>query len=350
MTGHSPTSSKPLIAAALGQKPSRYPVWFMRQAGRYLPEYREIRAKLDFVQLCRTPDLAAEVTIQPLRRFDLDAAIIFSDILIPCTAMGQTLTFDKGHGPRLSNAVRDIASLKHLRHPEVAKELGYVGEAISKTKTMLRADQTMIGFAGAPFTVASYMIEGAGSKEFTEVKKLLFTQPQVLAGLLELLADVTVDYLKMQVAAGADIVMLFDTWAGQLTVADYVQHALPVTNRVLATMRSAGVPVIYYPGQGSDRLWELKDCPANIISIDWRTRIDRAVSILRDIGCQAGVQGNLDPQIMIAPEQLIRSRTRAVVEAAKSARSHIFNVGHGLLPHTPPEALGWVVDELRRNQ
>jgi len=320
----------------------------MRQAGRYLPEYREIRATLDFVQLCRSPELAAEVTIQPLRRFDLDAAIIFSDILIPCTAMGQDLTFDKGHGPRLTPPIRGASDLARLRHPDADKELGYVGEAIAKTKTMLRPDQTMIGFAGAPFTVASYMIEGSGSKEFTEVKRLLFTQPDVFKNLLNLLGDVTIDYLRMQIRAGADVVMLFDTWAGQLTVGDYVTQVLPVTSRVISAIRNSGTPVIYFPGQGSDRLYELKDCPANMFSIDWRTRLSRATKILADIGSTAGVQGNLDPQSLIGTEADIRARTRNILEEARGARSHIFNVGHGLLPHTPPEALSWVVDEVRR--
>ena len=162
--------SKPLIDAALGRKPSRQPVWFLRQAGRYLPEYMQVRAKMDFVELCRTPKMAAEITIQPLRRFDLDAAIIFSDILIPCTAMGQELTFGKGHGPQLSNPVRGAADLKKLRKPSADRELGYVGEAIAETKRQLQPGQAMIGFAGAPFTVASYMIEGQGSKDYTEVK------------------------------------------------------------------------------------------------------------------------------------------------------------------------------------
>jgi uroporphyrinogen decarboxylase len=206
----------------------------------------------------------------------------------------------------------------------------------------------MIGFAGAPFTVASYMIEGAGSKEFTEVKRLLFTQPKVFAELMSLLGNVTVDYLKMQIKAGADVVMLFDTWAGQLTVADYVAHVLPITSHVISEIRNSGTPIIYFPGQGSDRLYEMRECNANIFSIDWRTRLGRATKILADIGSNAGVQGNLDPQCLIGPEADIRARTRGILEEARTARSHIFNVGHGLLPHTPPEALGWVVDEIRK--
>jgi uroporphyrinogen decarboxylase len=341
--------TKPLLEAARGRRPSRYPVWFMRQAGRYLPEYRELRAKTDFIGCCQTPALASEITLQPLRRYDLDAAIIFSDILTPCIAMGQTLTFDKGEGPRLDKPVRSSADLKALKRPDAQRDLGYVGEAIAKTKAGMRPEQTMIGFAGAPFTVATYMIEGEGSKNFTEVKRLLFTDPKTLTSLLELIADMTVDYLKMQIAAGADMVMLFDTWAGQLTPTDYRTFVLPVTKRVLAAVRSGGTPVAYFPGQGSDRMYELAGLEVDVISVDWRTRLSRAGQILKSTGLDVTLQGNLDPQLLIADESAVRERTREIMkEASGAARAHIFNVGHGLLPHTPPQALTWVIDELRR--
>ena len=345
-----PPSMKPLIQAARGQTPSRWPVWFMRQAGRYLPEYREIRAGVDFVTMCKRADLAAEVTWQPLRRYDLDAAIIFSDILMPPMAMGQTLTFDKGHGPRLDKPVRSLADVKSLKMADAQKDLGFVGEAIALTKTKLKPEQTMIGFAGAPFTVASYMIEGQGSKEFTEVKKLIFREPDVMKALLEKLAAVTTDYLKMQIKAGADTVMLFDTWAGQVSPSVYRNMIFPMTNKIIADVKDAtGVPVIYFPGQGSDRLYELTGCHADVISIDWRTRLANAGKILKGLGLNVTLQGNLDPQALLAPEAEIRSMVHAMkAEASASARSHIFNVGHGLLPHTPPESLSIVIDELRK--
>jgi uroporphyrinogen decarboxylase len=343
-------SMQPLIQASRGQAPSRWPVWFMRQAGRYLPEYREIRAGVDFVTMCKRADLAAEVTWQPLRRYDLDAAIIFSDILMPPMAMGQTLTFDKGHGPRLDKPVRSMADVKSLKMADAQKDLGFVGEAIALTKTKLKPEQTMIGFAGAPFTVASYMIEGQGSKEFTEVKKLIFREPDVMKALLEKLATVTTDYLKMQIKAGADTVMLFDTWAGQVSPSVYRHMIFPMTNKIIADVKDAtGVPVIYFPGQGSDRLYELTGCHADVISIDWRTRLSNAGKILRGLGLNVTLQGNLDPQALLAPESEIRSMVLAMkTEASASARSHIFNVGHGLLPHTPPESLSIVIDELRK--
>lgn len=348
---HTASSNKPLIQAALGQTPDRWPVWFMRQAGRYLPEYRAVRADVDFVTMCKSPNLAAEVTWQPLRRYDLDAAIIFSDILIPCIAMGQDLTFDKGHGPRLNAPVRSLEDVKNLKQPNASKDLGFVGDAIALTKTKLKPEQTMIGFAGAPFTVASYMIEGQGSKEFTEVKKLIFADRAVIKNLLDKIAEVTVDYLMMQVQAGADALMLFDTWAGQVSPEIYRDLVFPVTNLVLSeTKRRTGVPLIYYPGQGSDRMYELAGCAADVISVDWRTRLMRAGKILKETGLNVTLQGNLDPQALLAPESQLRSMVRALkVEAKTSARAHIFNVGHGLLPHTPPESLSIVVDELRKS-
>ena len=341
---------KPLIQAALGQTPDRWPVWFMRQAGRYLPEYRAVRADVDFVTMCKRPDLAAEVTWQPLRRYDLDAAIIFSDILMPPMAMGQELTFDKGHGPRLNAPIRTMADVKALKNADATKDLGFVGDAIALTKTKLKPEQTMIGFAGAPFTVASYMIEGQGSKEFTEVKKLIFCEPAVIKALLEKITEVTVNYLIMQVKAGADALMLFDTWAGQVSPMVYRDLVFPTTNRILTEVKKAtGVPLIYYPGQGSDRMYELSGCAADVISVDWRTRLSRAGKILKDTGLNVTLQGNLDPQALLAPEAELRAMVRAIKEEAKSAaRAHIFNVGHGLLPHIPPESLTIVIDELRK--
>jgi uroporphyrinogen decarboxylase len=338
-----------LVDAAFGYATPRIPIWFLRQAGRYLPEYMAVRKNVDFVELCRRPDLASEVTLQPLRRYDVDAAIIFSDILIPCTAMGQTLTFDKGHGPELSNTVRSAADLARLRHPNAEKELGYVGDAIGLTKKGLRPEQTMIGFAGAPFTVASYMIEGSGSKTFTEVKKLRYQDPQTFRGLLDLLADVTAEYLLMQVKAGADCLMLFDTWANQMTSADYRDYVFPAVNKVIEHVKARwDGPVIYYPGQSLELLFELNGVRADVLAIDWRARLPRAVALIENLGLNVSVQGNLDPQAMLAPEPLLRQMVRDVLEAGTKARGHIFNVGHGLQPHTPPESVAIAIDEVRR--
>ncbi len=342
-------SNKPLLEAALGRTPGRYPVWFLRQAGRYLPEYREVRAKVDFTTLCQTPHLAAEVTWQPLRRYDVDASIIFSDILIPCVGMGQKLTFDKGEGPVLSNPVRSDADLKNLKRADAHKDLGYVGEAIALTKTKLTPTQTMIGFAGAPFTVASYMIEGGSSKNFTEVKRLMIKSPDTFKALLNFISEVTIDYLTMQHQSGADILMLFDTWAGQVTPEDYKTLVLPHVKVITSALKQKGVPVIYFPGQGADRLCELSGLEVDVIAVDWRTRLSHAKKLLKDSGLTVTLQGNLDPQKLIGSEAYIRQEVRSILNEVKAAnlRGHIFNLGHGLLPHTPPESLSWVIDELR---
>lgn len=343
--------TKTLIQAALGHPAKRKAVWFLRQAGRYLPEYMEIRKNIEFTDLCKTPKMAAEVTLQPLRRFDVDAAIIFSDILVPCMEMGQTLTFGKGHGPQLSQPVRGASDLAALRKPDAEKELGYVGDAIKLTKDGLGPQQTMIGFAGAPFTVASYMIEGSGSKVYTEVKKLLFTEPATFKGLLDLLVEVTVDYLSMQVKAGADCLMLFDSWAGNLSAKDYKDFAFPAVQKIIRAVKDrCDVPFIYYPGQGTDLYFELGGFNGDVIAVDWRTRLSRAISLLDNAGLEVSVQGNLDPQTLVGPEELVRERTQVILEEAQKARGHIFNVGHGLLPHLSPESLNWVIDEIRKSE
>ncbi len=340
---------KPLVEAAFGRKPDRQPIWFLRQAGRYLPEYMKIRSTVSFTELCASPELASEVTLQPLRRYDVDAAIIFSDILIPPTAMGQELTFGKGHGPQLSNTVRSADDLARLKSPDVEKDLGYVGDAIQLTKKGLSPTQTMIGFAGAPFTVATYMIEGSGSKVFTEVKKLLYGNLDTFKGLLELLTEVTIDYLSMQVRAGADCLMLFDTWANQLTAFDYHQHVLPCMKLITDEIKSRHpeIPLIYYPGQGSDLHRELLGLNVDVIAVDWRTRLNEAIANLKKLNMDYSVQGNLDPQALLGNEGFVRARVRQVIENATEARGHIFNVGHGLLPHLDPDSLSWVIDEIR---
>lgn len=351
--------SLPLVQEALGQNHSaRIPVWFMRQAGRYLPEYMAIRSGMEFTDLCRNPAAAAEVTLQPLRRFDLDAAIIFSDILIPCTALGQSLTFGKGHGPQLSPALRTRDVFASFARPDVKKSLGYVGDAIAQTRAVLPSGKALIGFAGAPFTVGTYMIEGASSKDFSETKRVLFQEPELFRDVMKYLRDVTVDYLLMQVEAGADIVMVFDTWAGNLAPADYFEHVWPVTADLLATVRAvSGVPVIYFSGQGSDRIPGIAASggPAfDVLSVDWRVQMSYAASLVQKSSAKVAFQGNLDPQVLMGPEEFVRARVRAILDEAGAAKSggaihgHIFNVGHGLLPHTRPESITWVIDEIRQ--
>ena len=343
------STDKPLLSAATGGRPRRHPVWFLRQAGRYLPEYREIRKSMTFLELCRDPARASEVTLQPLKRFDLDAAIIFSDILIPPAHMGQTLTFDKGHGPMLSNPVRSAAALKKLQLPNWEKDAGYTGEAIAKTKSSLNPSQTMIGFAGAPFTVASYMIEGGSSKTFSEVKKLMFSQPEVFGELMSMLVETTKDYLSMQVRAGAEALMLFDTWAGNLAAGDYKRYVFPHMESLLKSVKSLGVPLTGFPGQGGEVLYDAAGLDFDVLAVDWRVPLNRAEAILSDLGspCKC-LQGNLDPLVLSQNDEgFVRERVRSVLESAPKTRAHIFNVGHGVLPTTSPEAITQAIDELR---
>lgn len=343
------SSKKPFIQVAYGQAADRTPIWFMRQAGRYLPEYRAIRAELDFVTLVKTPKQAAEVTIQPLRRFDLDAAIIFSDILIPCTAMGQTLTFDKGHGPVLTEPVRSAKDVAALKTTGGDRDLGYVGEAIALTKAQLNPKQTMIGFAGAPFTVGCYMIEGGGSKQFTHVRRMMYEEPAAYRDLLTKIVEISADYLRMQVESGAEALMLFDTWAGELSSQDYRTFILPALSAMIAAIKPLNVPIILFPGQGAARLFDVTALKADVLSIDWRLPMTAADAVLRSQGeSRFAFQGNLDPGCLIAPKAELIQRTQDVMRAAGATkRSHIFNVGHGLMPHTPPESLTTVIEAVR---
>jgi len=341
-------SVKPLLEAACGRFPERLPVWFMRQAGRYLPEYMEVRKNVDFVKLCQTPELAAEVTLQPLRRYDVDASIIFSDILVTAMAMGQKLTFDTGHGPHLEPVIRSAQDLLCLKETNALKDLGYVGEAIGLVKQKLRPEQAMIGFCGAPFTVASYMVEGQGSKDYAQLKRMIYEKPAVLRKLLDKLIETTVDYLLMQVDAGADCVMVFDSWAGNLAPDDFREWAFTPANDLLKAMQQKGIPTIYYPGQGSAQLFSLQGLAADVVSIDWRIDLLTASKILDSQGLEVALQGNLDPLALIAPEEVLRKKVRHIIEQGRlTKRPHIFNLGHGLLPITPPESLNIVLSEIR---
>lgn len=344
-------SEKPLIQAARSIKSDRYPIWFLRQAGRYLPEYLALRSKYEFLELCKNPERAAEVTLQPLKRFDLDAAIIFSDILIPAVALGQDLTFQKDHGPILSNVVRDEASFHNLKFGKQSLDWNYLGEAIALVKSQLAPHQTMIGFAGAPFTLASYMIEGQGGTSFAECKRLAFRKPEFFKMFLKQLADISIRYLNMQIEAGAEVIMLFDTWAQQLQERDFVNCVKDATEHVISTI-SEKVPVIYYPGQGSDRLYNLANTKASVIAVDWRTSLTQANRILANQDLKLCLQGNLDPLTLIGDEKFVRERVRSLLDEAKHCElpAHIFNVGHGLLPLTPIESIQWVIDEVRSFQ
>jgi len=318
------------LRACRRQTVDRTPLWIMRQAGRYLPEYRELRARTDFLTLCRTPELAVEASLQPLRRFHLDAAIIFSDILLPLQAFGCELTFDPG--PRIAKPIRCSAEIEALSARPMAEVAPYVGDAVALLRRELSGRVPVIGFAGAPFTLAAYLTEGHGHDGFPAVRALRAADPAALDSLLEKLTALVIEHLNLQIAAGADAVQIFDSWAGILSPDDYSSFALPAVRRVIRSMRRDHVPVIYF-APAADHLLELATSTgADVIGLCWRTRLDLA---RRRTGGRVALQGNLDPAALLAPPERVRECALAVLDAAGEEPGHIMNLGHGILPETP---------------
>jgi len=332
-----------LLLAARGKPVDATPVWLMRQAGRYLPEYRAIREKVPFLELCKTADLAAEVTVQPVRRLGVDAAIIFSDILIPVEAMGLALQLDDG-GPRLPQPVRTEADVRRLAIPDPEDRTGFVAEAIRRTRKALRDSVPVIGFCGAPFTLAAYMVEGGGSRNFLNIKRLLFEQQSVAHALFEKLTRTLIPYLQMQVAAGAGLVQIFDSWGGELSPRDFESFSLPYLQRIVAALKGSGVPVILFGTAMSTLLPLMRSTGADVLGVDWRIDIADARRLL---GPQVAVQGNLDPAALFLPAAELESRVQDILQGA-GPLGHIFNLGHGILPQTPPEAAQSLVDAVHR--
>ncbi|MBX2812339.1 MAG: uroporphyrinogen decarboxylase [Myxococcales bacterium] len=320
----------------------RTPVWVMRQAGRYLPEYREVRAKSSFLELCKTPELAAEVTMQPIRRFGLDAAIIFSDILVPVEAMGIPLDFNPG--PILSKKVSTAEDVAQLKLPDPLTDMSYVPGAI-RAFTSAMPEVPLIGFAGAPFTLAAYVIEGGGSKNFAETKKFLFQQPKVARELLAKLTDTVSAHLWAQVDAGCCAVQIFDSWAGQLSRDDYMDFALPYTIEIIERLKVKNVPVILFAKGVHACLPELARTGAHVLGIDWTLPLD--VAVARTEG-KVALQGNLDPCELLGPVERIERQVQRVLTEAKDAPGHIFNLGHGILPMTSPDHMGAFVEAVKR--
>ena len=321
-----------LLRAARREPVDVTPVWIMRQAGRYLPDYRAVREKVAFLTLCKTPDLAAEVTVQPVRRLGVDAAIIFSDILIPVEAMGMELELgDKG--PHFPSPLRTAADVDRLAVPDPVERTGFVAEAIRRTRTALHDSVPVIGFAGAPFTLAAYMVEGGGSKSFILIKRLLFEQPKQAHALFEKLTRTLIPYLEMQVDAGARIVQIFDSWGGELSPGDFETFSLPYLQRMASALKAKGVPVIVFGTAMSTHLPLLGRTGADVLGVDWRVGIDE---VRRRVGEGVALQGNLDPGALFASPAEIRTRVADIL--ARAGRTgHIFNLGHGVLPETDPE-------------
>ena len=322
------------------------PVWLMRQAGRYMAEYRQLREKYTILESIKTPELAVEVTLQPIKAFDLDAAIIFADILPPLEAMGLSLEFVRGEGPVIHNPLRRPADIAALRVPDPRESLSFTLEAIRLARRELEGRLPLIGFSGAPFTLASYAIEGEGSRHFTLTKSLMYGEPRAWHSLMDKLADLVGDYLKAQAEAGAQVLQLFDSWAGALSPDDYRRFVLPYSQRAIETAQSAGVPVIHFSTETAGMLELIKEAGGDVIGVDWR--VDLATA-WRRLGDDVAIQGNLDPVALFAPLPELRRQVSGLLAQVGGRPGHIFNLGHGILPQTPVEhvaALAEMVHEL----
>ena len=322
------------VRACRGLSVPHTPIWFMRQAGRSLPEYRKIREGIGMLESCRRPDLVTEITLQPVRRHGVDAAVLYSDIVVPLLAAGIDLDIVSGTGPVIAEPIRTAAGVDRLR-PITLDDVSYVDAAVRLLVAELGATP-LIGFAGAPFTLASYLIEGGPSRTYGKTKAMMYGDPALWNALLSRLADITLSFLHVQVAAGVSAVQLFDSWAGALSEADYRRHVLPHSAKVLGGLADAGVPRIHF-GVGTGLLLEaMGEAGADVVGVDWRTPLDRAAA---QLGGSKSVQGNLDPTLVFAPWPVIEAETRRVLAEGRSTPGHIFNLGHGVLPETDPDVL-----------
>jgi len=333
------------LDACRGRTTPRPPLWLMRQAGRYLPEYREIRSHVSFLELCKTPALAAEVTLQPIRRFGFDAAILFSDLLIPLEAMGLEVVFTE-HGPSLPRPVRNGQDLDRVRVFDPWEGTPFVHETIRLLREKL-GETPLIGFAGAPFTTATYAIEGKTGKNFIETKKLLYQEPETAHRLLDRIGAATRAYLLAQVAAGAQAIQIFDSWIGVVSPEEWEEFVLGPTRALVDAVKASGVPVIYFPNGATTLLERIAKVGADVYSIDWRLPLAEARARLRAGGCdQVAVQGNLDPALLLGPVERLR-RQVARIKAEGEGCGHVFNLGHGIYPETPVENVEALVRAVR---
>jgi uroporphyrinogen decarboxylase len=335
------TRPSPFLAAARGERPWRTPVWFMRQAGRSLPEYRALRGTGSILEAIAQPEIAAEVTLQPVRRYGVDAAVLFSDIVVPVHAIGFGIDVVPGRGPVAERPFAAATDLDRLRPLEASEDIPYVIETVRMLANELDpATCPLLGFAGAPFTVASYLVEGGPSKTFTKVKALMHTDPVLWAALVDRLADLAIAFVTAQVEAGAAAVQLFDSWAGSLSPAEYRRFALPATRKVMAAVGELGVPRIIFGVGTGELLGDMATSGADVVGVDWRVPLDDAA---RRIGPMP-VQGNLDPALCFAPFDVVAEEARDVLRRGAAAPGHIFNLGHGVLPETDPGVLAAVTE------
>ncbi len=350
---HAPAAPSPIasrfVRACLRLPTDRTPVWFLRQAGRYMPEYMAVRKHHSLLDICRTPDIAAEVTITAAERLGVDAAIIFADLLLPLTPMGLDFEFVADEGPRVHAPIRSAAQARALRTDRI-DDLRYVARAIEKVAAHFSPPRSngdrlgIIGFCGAPFTLASYMIEGGSSRNYIETKKMMYGDKKAWPILMEKLVAVLADYAAQQVEAGADVIQVFDSWVGALSPIDYRQYALAPTTDLIRRIRALGVPVIYFGVDTASLLPAMQETGADVLGLDWRTPLDRAWSTLDHA---VAVQGNLDPITLFAPEEILHARVAEVLAQAAARPGHIFNLGHGIVPNTPVEAVLAVVRQIK---
>lgn len=331
------------LRACLRRPVDRTPVWFLRQAGRYMQEYRDVRKHHTLVEICKHPDLAAEVTITAAEKLGVDAAIIFADLLLPLEPMGLDFEFQAGEGPVVHHPVRTAEDVRQLR-TDRADDLGYVGRAIQKVATHFKDRLGIIGFCGAPYTLASYMIEGGGSRNYIETKKIMYRDTASWRLLLDKIVAVLTEYCRQQVQAGADVIQIFDSWVGSLSLEDYRDYAFDASKRLVRAVQDMGVPVIYFGVETAGLLGEMAATGADVIGLDWRQPLDEG---WRAVGHSHAIQGNLDPITLFAPLEILEQRVRQILQSAAGRPGHIFNLGHGIVPGTPVEHVQAVVKMVR---
>ncbi len=337
-----PTRKQRLLAAIEKKPVDRPPVWLMRQAGRYLPAYQEVKKQYTFMQMCRIPKIAAEVSIQPFEILDVDAIIVFNDILIPFEHMGLSVEFTE-NGPAVLPPIRNEEQFKMIHSAKFDKEPAVLASIVEIRKRVGK-DVPIFGFAGAPFTLATYMIEGSTTKNLRFLKELLYSHPLLLENILELLTETVIEYLRIQIRAGADVVQIFDTWAGSLTRTDYRRFALPYQQRIVQSIQSKGTPVVLYVNGSSPFLHEMKESGAQILSVDWRIGLEEVSQI---IGNDTVLQGNLDPTALYAPPLTVQNLVQNLLDSFDRTTGHIVNLGHGILPETPVESVQALIETVK---
>ncbi|MBX9878940.1 MAG: uroporphyrinogen decarboxylase [Candidatus Obscuribacterales bacterium] len=343
ITKESVLAQAPFMQACRRDKASRTPIWLMRQAGRFMPEYREIRSKVKFLDLCKNSQLASEVTVMAVEKLNVDAAIIFADLLLLVEPMGLGLEYAAGDGPVIHQPIRCQADLEKIQNVDPYESLGYVFEAIKLTRKALPANIPLIGFAGAPFTVASYIVEGGSSRHFLKTKQLMYTDSATWHILMQRIVQITIAYLIGQVEAGAQVIQLFDSWVGCLSPQDYRTYVMPHSKAIIDAVKEHA-PVIHFGTGTATLLKDMKEAGGDVIGLDWRVELDQS---WKELGYDVGVQGNLDPAILFSDKEEIRKQATRILKQAANRPGHIFNLGHGILPETPVENVQYLVETVR---